>query len=187
MRSASGILPRPWLLLLGALLAFAVLTSAAAGGLHAGSTGVAADSAAAPAVAASDAPRTDAAPTKKDLIQPAELVPMLALPEARRPVLMHVGFPVLYKGGHIAGSRFAGPGSNPKGRAELKRALQSLPKDRAIVLYCGCCPWVHCPNVNPAFRTARSLGYTNVKILYIVQDMQRDWVAKGLPPLEASR
>jgi hypothetical protein len=125
----------------------------------------------------------DTTPSKKDLIQPEELAKKMALPEAKRPLLVHVGFQVLYRSGHLPGSVYAGSGSTIKGRAELKKLLQTLPQDREIVLYCGCCPWAHCPNVNPAFRIARSRGFKNAKILYIVQDLERDWVDKGYPAL----
>lgn len=144
------------------------------------------------AVAATAAPAPSAAPatkgttpTKNDLVQPEALAKDLALPEWKRPVIFQVGFSVLYKSGHIPGSKYVGSGSTARGRAELKKALQALPRSRAVVLYCGCCPWDHCPNVNPAFRVARSIGYTNVKILYIVQDLEHDWVAKGYPALES--
>lgn len=170
-----------------ALRGFGLGLAAACFALVLASACLAAASASAPpetaANAATPAEAKDTTPTKKDLIQPAELAKLLALPEKERPALVHVGFPVLYKGGHLAGSKFAGPGNNPKGRADFKAWLQTLPKDRAIVLYCGCCPWVHCPNVNPAFRIARSLGYEKAKILYIAKDMQRDWVDQGLPAL----
>jgi rhodanese-related sulfurtransferase len=146
------------------------------------SSAVAAAAASAGAAAAS---AKDTTPTKADLVQPAELAKDLALPEWRRPVLLHVGFSVLYKSGHIPGSKYVGSGSTARGRAELKKALKAIPKDRSVVLYCGCCPWEHCPNVNPAFRVARGLGYKNVKILYILQDLQRDWVDKGYPALES--
>ncbi|HTM01102.1 MAG TPA: rhodanese-like domain-containing protein [Candidatus Omnitrophota bacterium] len=146
------------------------------------SSAVAAVAASAGAAAAS---AKDTTPTKADLVQPAELAKDLALPEWRRPVLLHVGFSVLYKSGHIPGSKYVGSGSTARGRAELKKALKAIPKDRSVVLYCGCCPWEHCPNVNPAFRVARGLGYKNVKILYILQDLQRDWVDKGYPALES--
>jgi hypothetical protein len=122
-------------------------------------------------------------PTKSDLVQPEDVAKSLALPEARRPMLVHVGFPTLYKSAHIAGSIYAGPCRNQSGRDDLTRLLQSVPKDRAIVLYCGCCPWEHCPNVIPAFRIARSLGLKSAKILYISQNMQHDWVDRGLPAL----
>ena len=135
-------------------------------------------------VAATPAPAASAstAPTKKDLVQPEELAKDLALPAWRRPVLLHVGFSVLYKSGHIPGSSYVGAGSTARGRTALKKALQAVPKDKTIVLYCGCCPWDHCPNVNPAFRVASGMG-KKVKILYILQDMEKDWVEKGYPAL----
>ena len=122
-------------------------------------------------------------PTKSDLIQPEDLAKALSLPEAKRPLLVHVGFPTLYRSAHIAGSRYAGPCGKPEGRDSLTALLKTVPKDRAVVLYCGCCPWEHCPNVIPAFRIARSLGLKNVKVMYVGQDLQRDWVNRGLPAL----
>lgn len=132
---------------------------------------------------ASAAPAKDTTPTKADLVQPEEVAEMLQQPDAKRPVLVHVGFKVLYDAGHITGSTYAGPCSTPRGRAALTKLLKSMPKDREIVLYCGCCPWDHCPNVNPAFRVARSLGYKNAKIMFVSNDMEHDWVNKGLPAL----
>jgi hypothetical protein len=152
-------------------------------GADSSATAAAAPAAPAPAAGAPAANAKETTPTKADLVQPADLAKDLALPEWRRPVLLHVGFSVLYKSGHIPGSKYVGSGSTARGRAELKKALKAIPKDKAVVLYCGCCPWDHCPNVNPAFRVARGLGYKNVKILYIVQDLQRDWVDKGYPAL----
>ncbi|MGE5179012.1 MAG: rhodanese-like domain-containing protein [Bacteroidota bacterium] len=125
----------------------------------------------------------DTTPTEKDLLQPLDVAKMLDLPDAKRPALVHVGFKVLYDAGHIAGSTYAGPCSTPRGRAALTKLLKTMPKDRDIVLYCGCCPWDHCPNVNPAFRVARSLGYKNAKIMFVSNDMEHDWVNKGLPAL----
>ena len=129
------------------------------------------------------APPADTTPTKADLAQPEEVAKMLEQPDAKRPALVHVGFKVLYDAGHIAGSTYAGPCSTPRGRAALTKLLKTMPKDKEIVLYCGCCPWDHCPNVNPAFRVARSLGYKNAKIMFVSNDMEHDWVNKGLPAL----
>lgn len=140
----------------------------------------AADAAGKPAPAP---PAKNTTPTKADLVQPEEVAKMLELPDAKRPVLVQVGFKVLYDAGHIAGSKYAGPCSTPKGRAALTKLLKTMPKDRDIVLYCGCCPWDHCPNANPAFRVARSLGYKNAKIMYVSNDLEHDWVNKGLPAL----
>jgi len=119
--------------------------------------------------------------TPADLIRPDELTKALSLPEKDRPLILHVGPQALFRTGRIPDARFAGPGSTARGRATLQRALLGVPPSRPIVLYCGCCPWVNCPNVKPAFETARSSGYSNVKVLYIAQDMKRDWVSQGRP------
>jgi thiosulfate/3-mercaptopyruvate sulfurtransferase len=49
------------------------------------------------------------------------------------------------------------------------------------VLYCGCCPWSHCPNVHTAYQELQALGFTSVKVLYIADDFGTDWVDKGYP------
>jgi hypothetical protein len=117
----------------------------------------------------------------RDLMQPEEVVKLLSGPAAKRPALVHVGFQVLYRGGHIPGSVYAGPAAKPEGLAALKKALEPLPRQKAVVLYCGCCPWNVCPNVRPAYRTARAMGFQNVKLLVIRQDLNKDWAARGFP------
>ena len=129
----------------------------------------------APAVSASDPW------TRAQLIEPAALAAALKGPAAARPMLLHVGFKTLFGEGAIPGSHYAGPTSKPEGIASLKKAVKGVPHDRAIVLYCGCCPWDHCPNVRPAFKTMHSLGFKNVKALYIHKNLDTDWVAAGYP------
>ncbi len=127
--------------------------------------------------------RTDSIPAT-DLIQPGDLARALAGPASGRPTLVHVGFEVLYRGGHIPGSKYAGPASKPGGLAALKRALKPLPRQTPIVLYCGCCPWSDCPNVRPAFRAARALGFKHVRVLVISKTFKEDWIDRKLPVAE---
>ena len=115
------------------------------------------------------------------LIQPNELAGRVVGPAAHRPVLVHVGFDALYKGGHIPGSVYAGPTSEPEGIAALKKTLKPMSRQKEIVLYCGCCPWEDCPNVRAALAAARSMGFKHVRTLYIPRSFQQDWVDKGLP------
>jgi len=119
--------------------------------------------------------------TAADLMRPAELDSVLAGPESARPLLLHVGFGVLYHGGAIPGSRYVGPGSKPEGIAAMQATVKDLPRDRAIVIYCGCCPWDHCPNMRPAFRALRDLGFTRVRALYITKNLDTDWAEAGFP------
>ncbi len=112
-------------------------------------------------------------------IQPAELNKMLSAKSGDKPLVLQVGSRVLWDQAHVAGSEYAGPGSQPEGIDRLKQRVKSVPKEKAIVLYCGCCPWNRCPNVAPAFRTLKGMGFTNVKVLYIANNLGTDWVDKG--------
>lgn len=110
-----------------------------------------------------------------------DLVKILQSSKAPKPLLIHVGSHVLYTQAHIPGSEYIGPGSDPAALDRLRARVQSLPRNKFIVLYCGCCPWTHCPNMKPADDALHSLGFTNVKSLYIPNNFGTDWVAKGYP------
>jgi len=117
-----------------------------------------------------------------DLMQPAELAGMLKASGAERAVVVfQVGSYVMFQQAHIPNSGFAGPGSQPAGLMLLKKFAAPLKKNQLIVIYCGCCPWNHCPNIGPAYKQLRDLGFTNVKALYIAKNFGDDWVAKGYP------
>jgi hypothetical protein len=55
------------------------------------------------------------------------------------------------------------------------------PRDREIVIYCGCCPWEKCPNIRPAFAALQEMGFTHVKALYVPDNLAKDWIGKGFP------
>jgi rhodanese-related sulfurtransferase len=97
------------------------------------------------------------------------------------PLVIQVGFAEMYMGGHIAGSRYAGPASKPEGIDELKKAVAGQPRSREIILYCGCCPWDKCPNIRPAFAALRDAGFRNVKVIMISENLKTDWIDKGFP------
>lgn len=86
---------------------------------------------------------------------------------------------MLYTEAHIPGAEYVGPASQPVGLAMLRHRVESVPRDRAIVLYCGCCPWNRCPNIAPAWQLLHEMGFTNLKVLHIDQNFGADWVRKG--------
>jgi len=98
-----------------------------------------------------------------------------------KPVLVHVGFGVMYRSKHIPGSIYAGPASTAAGLEALKASAGKLPRDREIVIYCGCCPFDRCPNVKPAFEALRQMGFTHVKVMEIPTNFGADWVDHGYP------
>ena len=111
-----------------------------------------------------------------DLIQPEVLAKAKTAPH-----VFYVGFPVLYRAAHIPGAVMAGPGSRASGLETLRAELNKLPKDAEVVLYCGCCPWDKCPNVRPAFKLAREMGFQKLKLVIIPTNLHTDWVTKGYP------
>lgn len=119
--------------------------------------------------------------TAAQLVRPAELAAALADTTAPRPLLVHVGFHRLWQAGVIPGSIYAGPGSSDAGLQSLRDALKDVPSDRAIVIYCGCCPWDHCPNMRPAFRVLSELGFTNARAMMIAKNLDDDWANAGYP------
>ena len=115
------------------------------------------------------------------LINPDELVKILQSAKSEKPLMIQVGSHVLYTQAHIPGSEYIGPASSGGGLMSLRKRVESLPRNKFIVLYCGCCPWSHCPNVKPADDALHEMGFTNVKVLYILDNFGADWVEKGYP------
>ena len=118
--------------------------------------------------------------TTAELVQPADLALEIHSGTAR-PAVVFVGFKALFRPGHIPGAVMQGPASTPDGLAELRKWAASLPRAMPVVIYCGCCPLVHCPNVRPAFSALRAMGFTNVRVVVLTSSFGADWVDKGYP------
>jgi len=115
------------------------------------------------------------------VISPEDLLKVLEATKGEKPLMLQVGSYVLYAQAHIPGSDYVGPVTNEVGLQQLRKRVESLPRKKFIVLYCGCCPWSHCPNVRPADDALRAMGFTNIKVLYLANNFGADWVAKGYP------
>ncbi len=114
------------------------------------------------------------------IVEPKDLAAQLAA-KGNQPVVLYVGPNVLYRSKHIPGAIFAGPGNRPEGLELLRNAVKGKPKTTQIVMYCGCCPWNRCPNVQPAFDTLKQLGFTRVRVMYAPTGFKADWIDKGYP------
>jgi thiosulfate/3-mercaptopyruvate sulfurtransferase len=115
------------------------------------------------------------------LLQPAELAQILSSTAGDHPLILQVGSHVFYTEAHIPGSEYVGATKEESGLQALRDRVQSLARDRFIVIYCGCCPWVKCPNIRPAYQLLVSMGFSNVKALYLADNFGANWVAKGFP------
>jgi hypothetical protein len=118
--------------------------------------------------------------TSAQTIQPAELANDLKKEkESDKTIVVCVGFHTLYEGAHVPGAVYHGPASTTEGLDDLKHWAQGQPRSANIVIYCGCCPLTHCPNIRPAFAALHSMGFTHLRVLLLPQDFASDWVAKG--------
>ena len=100
---------------------------------------------------------------------------------ATAPAIVYVGFRTLFEGGHVPGASFHGTASKEEGLAELKKWAGTLPRSTNLVIYCGCCPFVRCPNIRPAYTAVHDLGFTHVRVLVLPTSFAADWVEKGYP------
>jgi hypothetical protein len=115
------------------------------------------------------------------LINPQDLAKILQSPQGERPLLIYVGFRFPYTQAHIPGSEYFGPAANQVAVQQLRKHVEGLARNRFIVIYCGCCPWNHCPNVKPAYEALHNMSFTKLKVLYIADNLGTDWVSKGYP------
>jgi len=115
------------------------------------------------------------------LISPDEVAKTLQSSKGEKPLMIQVGSHVLYSQAHIPGSEYIGPASTEDGLQKLRKRVEPLPRNKFIIIYCGCCPWSHCPNVKPADDALHAQGFTNVRVLYIADNFGADWVDKGYP------
>ncbi len=113
------------------------------------------------------------------VVEPKEVAAEVA--KGGGPAIFQVGPAVLYRSKHIPGAVYAGPGSRAEGLDALKAAVGKLAHDREIVIYCGCCPWDHCPNVKPAMEMLKSMGFTHAKAIYLPDNFKTGWIDRGYP------
>ncbi|MGA9527089.1 MAG: rhodanese-like domain-containing protein [Terriglobales bacterium] len=127
--------------------------------------------------------------TDMKTITPAELNDILKATGSKdgKPLVFQVGSHMLYEQAHIQGSEYIGAGNTAEGLRALAARVSKLSKGTPIVLYRGCCPWSHCPNVNPAYDALRQLGFRDVKVLYIANNFGADWVDKGYPAVKGQK
>ncbi|MBZ0097677.1 MAG: rhodanese-like domain-containing protein, partial [Taibaiella sp.] len=83
--------------------------------------------------------------------------------------------------GKIKGAVNIGATQETDNLALLKKELEPLPRETEVVIYCGCCPFNHCPNIRPAFELLNEMKFTNAKLLNLPKNLKVDWINKGYP------
>ena len=67
---------------------------------------------------------------------------------------------------------------------KFKDSVSNLPRNTNIVIYCGCCPFEHCPNVRPAIALLQQMKFTNYHLLNLPHNIKTDWIQKGYPEVK---
>jgi thiosulfate/3-mercaptopyruvate sulfurtransferase len=120
----------------------------------------------------------------KEIVQPKTLADRITAKD--QPLVYFVGFATLYRNGpHIPGAALAGPCSKAEGIDALKKAAADVPRDKEVFIYCGCCPFIKCPNIRPAYSALHDMGFTNIKVVNIETNLHTDWIEKGYPSEKA--
>jgi hypothetical protein len=113
---------------------------------------------------------------EKQLITPEALLEQVNKGDTTNLVLLNTG-PVE----DIKGAITIGAVEDAKNLVKLKEYLKTVPVDKQVVIYCGCCPLSVCPNLEPAYNVLKEMKFKNYKVLRLTHDLQEDWIDKGYP------
>jgi hypothetical protein len=113
--------------------------------------------------------------TNDQLIEPSDLAATIKS-NKDIPVIFSIG-----PGAIVPHSKDIGMINEKENMKKFIEQLTGLPKDTEIVVYCGCCPYEHCPNVRPAIRLLKDMKFTNYKLLDLPHNIKIDWINKGYP------
>jgi len=113
--------------------------------------------------------------TADQLIEPAALAKTIQS-NKDLPVIISVGPDAI-----IPRSLDMGMVKDEKNLERFKQEISKLPKTTNIVVYCGCCPFEHCPNVRPAIDALQKMKFTNYHLLNLPHNIKTDWISKGYP------
>ena len=114
--------------------------------------------------------------TDSQLLEPSALADQIKNGGTNLPLILNIGAVE-----DIKGATHIGAVNDAKNLEKLKNTVAALPKNTAIVIYCGCCPFARCPNIRPAFSELVKSGFTNVKLLNLSTNLKTNWIAKGYP------
>ncbi|MEO8821002.1 MAG: rhodanese-like domain-containing protein [Ginsengibacter sp.] len=116
--------------------------------------------------------------TKDQLIEPATLAKILDSNKVL-PLIYCVGPGVV-----IPHSIDIGMTKDQNNLDKLRDSLKDVFRTTDIVIYCGCCPFTHCPNVRPALALLKEMKFTNYHLLDLPDNIKKDWIDKGYPQVK---
>ncbi|MFL5742504.1 MAG: rhodanese-like domain-containing protein [Flavisolibacter sp.] len=113
--------------------------------------------------------------TSKQLVEPSTLA--RAIQSGKNvPLIFSVG-----PGAPIPHSVAIGIVKDQENLDKLKKELSTIPRNKHIVIYCGCCPFEHCPNIRPAIAVLKNMKFTHYQLLNLPHNIKADWIDQGYP------
>ena len=109
-------------------------------------------------------------------MEPADLAQLINDPKARQPIIFSIGPAAVIKN-----SIDIGAANDKINRQKLRLELDKLSLDSEVVIYCGCCPFDHCPNIRPAFNLMNEMKFKNHKLLNLTKNIKVNWIDKDYP------
>lgn len=116
---------------------------------------------------------------ENQLMKTENLASRISLAQTDNLLILSVGPDALIKG-----SVDMGAARDAENIEKMRRYLEDVPRDKEVVIYCGCCPFSRCPNIRPAFSLLNEMGFKNPKLLDIPQNIRVDWLTKNYPVQE---
>ncbi|WP_053082716.1 hypothetical protein [Chryseobacterium angstadtii] len=113
---------------------------------------------------------------ENQLMDPALLASKITANKTKDIVIISVGPEAIIKGSVDIGST-----REPENLEKLRNYLKNIPKGKEVIIYCGCCPFVKCPNIRPAFNLLMEMGFKNAKLLNLPKNIKADWLDKDYP------
>src|SRR6266478_7156182 len=110
------------------------------------------------------------------LMEPKDLAAIINSSTVAKPLVISVG-----PAGLIRDAVNIGATHEKENLDKLKEFLLKEKKDRQIVIYCGCCPFEHCPNIRPTFKLLNEMKFTNQNLLNLSHNLKADWINYGYP------
>ncbi len=109
-----------------------------------------------------------------ELLEPAKLNEVINT--GKFPQILNIGVVE-----DIKGARHIGPLKDEANLKNLKAVLVNVPRNTELVIYCGCCPFSKCPNIQPAYHLLKDMGYSHVEVLNLPVNLKTNWIARGYP------
>lgn len=110
------------------------------------------------------------------LLEPATLASKISQNQTDNLLILSVGPDAVIKGSVDIGATH-----EQENIKKLKSYLKNVPKDKEVIIYCGCCPFDKCPNIRPAFTVLQDMGFKNAKLLNLPKNIKVDWLDKDYP------